>query len=75
MDPDQEAFVILVTTFFSSIEVHLDQKVRIAALITDKAPVAIPAEYLDFEDVFSEESAVLLPEHIEINMHAIDLEE
>ena len=28
-------------------EVHPDQEVQVATLIADKAPVAIPAEYLD----------------------------
>ena len=44
-------------------------------MIADKAPVAIPAEYLDFEDVFSKKSATVLPEHTEINTYVIDLEE
>ena len=44
-------------------------------MIADKAPVAIPAEYSDFKDVFSKESAAVLPEHTKINTHAINLEE
>ena len=75
LDLDQEAFVVHVATLFSSMEVHPDREVQVAALIADKAPVAIPAEYSDFEDVFSKESATVLPEHTEINTHAIDLEE
>ena len=74
LDPDQEAFVVHVATLSSSMEVHPD-RVQVAALIADEAPVAIPAEYSDFEDVFSKESAAVLPEHTEINTHAIDLEE
>ena len=75
LDPDQEAFMVHVATLFSSMEVHLDQKIQIAALIADKALVTIPVEYSDFEDVFFKESAMVLPEHTEINMHVIDLEE
>ena len=51
LDSDQEAFVVYVATFFSSMEVHPNREVQIGALIVDKAPVIIPAEYLDFEDV------------------------
>ena len=56
-------------------EVHADWKVQIAVLIADKTPITILAEYSDFEDVFSKESAAMLPEHTKINTHAIDLEE
>ena len=56
-------------------EVHPDREVQVAALIADEAPVAILADHLDFEDVFSKESAAVLPEYTEINTHAIDLEE
>ena len=73
LDLDQEAFMVYVATLFKSIEVHLDQKVQIAALIADKALITIPAEYLDFKNVFSKESAVVLPEYTEFNTHAINL--
>ena len=56
-------------------EVHPDREVQVVALIADEASVAILAEYSDFEDVFSKESAVVLLEHTEINTHTIDLEE
>ena len=67
--------MVHVATFFSSIEVHPDREVQVAALIADETPVAISAEYSDFEDMFSKESAAVFPKHIEINTHAIDLEE
>ena len=75
LDLDHEAFMLHVATFFNSMKVHLDWEVQIATLIADKTLVTIPAEYSDFEDVFSKESAVVLPEHTEINTNAIDLEE
>ena len=56
-------------------EIYPDREVQITALIANKAPTTVPAEYLDFEDVFFKESAAVLPEHIEINTHAITLEE
>ena len=74
LDLEQEIFVIHVTILFNLIDVHSDQKVQIAVLITDKAPITIPAEYSDFENMFSKKSAAVLSEHIEINNHTIDLE-
>ena len=56
-------------------EVNPDREVQIAALITDKAFVTISAEYLDFEDVFSKKSTVVLSEYTEINTYTINLEE
>ena len=54
---------------------HIDQKVQIVILIADKALYTILAEYLDFKDVFSKKSAIVLPEHTEINTYTINLEE
>ena len=73
LDPDQEDFVVHIATLFSSIEVYPDREVQIAALIADKAPITIPAEYSDFENVFSKKSAAVLPKYTEINTHAINL--
>lgn len=56
-------------------KVHLDGKIQITALIADKGFITVPAEYLDFADVFLKESAAVLREHIEINTYAIDLKE
>ena len=75
LDSEQKVFVIHVATLFLPIKVYPDWGVQIATLIADKAFVIIPAEYLDFKDVFSKEFAVMLSEHTEINTHVIDLEE
>lgn len=56
-------------------KVHLDCKVQIAALIADKARITVPAEYLDFADVFYKKFAAVRLKHTEINTDAIDLEE
>ena len=56
-----------------SIKVHPDHEVQIAALIINKAPITIPAEYSDFADVFSKKSVAVLTKHTEINTHGIDL--
>ena len=74
LDLNQEIFVVHVATLLSSMEVHPDQEVQIATLIVDKALVTIPAEYSDFENMFSKKSTVILPKYTEINTYAIDLE-
>ena len=53
--------------------IHLAQEVQISLLIAEK--VTVPAEYLDFADVFSKESAKVLPKSTKINKHAIKLED
>ena len=44
-------------------------------MIVEKIPTKVPAEYLDFADVFSPDLASELPEHTGINDHAIELVE
>ena len=44
-------------------------------MIADKASITVPAEYSDFKNVFTKESAAILPKHTKINIHAIDLKE
>ena len=74
LDQKQKAFVVYVATFFiKPRKMHPDHKVQIATLIADKASITVPAEYLDFIDVFSKESAAILPKYIEIITHAINL--
>ena len=46
---------------------------QIAFLLTKK--VKIPDKYSDFANVFLEEKALVLPECIELNEYAIDLED
>ena len=54
---------------------HPDWGVQTAAWISDKVYTTVLAECLDFEDVFSKKSAMVLPKHIEINSPTINLEE
>lgn len=42
-------------------------------MITDKAHIIIPVEYLDFTNIFSKKSAIVLLEYTMINKNAIDL--
>ena len=67
--------MVHVATLFNLMGVHPDREVQMAAFIADEAPVTIPAEYSDFKNMFFKESTTVLLEHIEINTHAIDLEE
>ena len=53
--------------------IHLARKAQIALLVAEE--VKIPTKYSDFLDVFSEEKALILPEGIEMNQHAIKLQE
>ena len=75
LDLEQEAFVVHVAAFSAKPAVHPDREAQITALIADDASVTVPAEYSDFADIFSKESAAVLPEDTEINTYAIDLEE
>ena len=55
--------------------VHSKKQAQVGALLFDKAPTKVPVEYSDYSNVFSAENAAELPENIEMNEHAIDLEE
>ena len=55
--------------------VHPFLRPQIFSLIAKAAPIKVPAEYLDFADVFSPDLASELPEHTEINNHTIELVE
>lgn len=76
MDLEQKAFIVHIATFFvEQMKVHPDRKNQIITLITNKALVIVLAKYLDFADVFSKKSAVVLSEYIKINIHTINIEE
>ena len=55
--------------------VHSERHAQVGALLFDKAPTKVPAEYSDYNDVFSAENAAELPENTRINEHVIELEE
>ena len=71
MDEHVEAFVVHVT-FLSTMATHPARKAQIASLIAEE--VKIPTNYSDFSDVFSEEKVLVLPEIIDLNQHAIELQ-
>ena len=76
LDPGHETFVVHVASLESLSQegdVHSSCRAQIAALVANEAPTSIPTEYSDFANVFSPELASKLPEHTEINDHAIKL--
>ena len=54
---------------------HLEKQAQVRAPLFDEAPIEIPAEYSDYNDVFSVENVAELLENTGMNKHAIELEE
>ena len=55
--------------------VHFKKQAWVRALLFDEALTEVPAEYCNYNDVFSAENAEELPENTGINKHAIELKE
>ena len=55
--------------------VHSERQAQVRALLFNKAPTKVLAEYSDYSDVFLVKNAVKLSENSGINEHAIKLEE
>ena len=75
LDSNEEVFVVHIATITLEIAIHLARQAQIDLLKVEETPATVPEEYLDYADVFSEKLAIVLPEHTEINTHAIDLKE
>ena len=56
-------------------QIQIEAKAQVKALIFNKASTAIPAKYSDYNNIFSAENAVELPENTRMNEHTIKLEE
>ena len=54
--------------------VHSEKQTKVGALLFDKAPIEVPAEYSDYSNVFSAKNVAKLPEYTKMNNHAIELE-
>ena len=67
--------MVYIDTITSKMTIYLERKAQISLLKAKEAPVSIPAKYLDFTNVFSEEIAAVLSKHTKINTNAINLEE
>ena len=76
LDVDSETFVVHVAIREQEeMLVHSKRQAQVGALLFDKAPTKVPAEYSDYSNVFSAENAAELPENTGMNEHAIELEE
>ena len=73
MDKNIEAFVVHVSFVGLRMTIYPAKEAQLAFLLAKK--VIVPAEYLDFADMFSEESTNVLSEQIGVNKHVIKLEE
>ena len=75
LDKNIEVFVVHVSFLSqeSKITIHPAQEAQIASLLAKE--ITVPAKYSDFADVFSKESAEVLPKRTKINEHAIKLED
>ena len=73
LDENFETFVVYVASLNLVPGIHPNRKTQISFLLTKK--VKIPNKYSDFTNILSKEKALVLPECIELNEHAIDLED
>ena len=72
LDKNFETFVVHIASLNLVPGIHPDRKAQIASLLNKE--VKILEEYLDFANIFLEEKALVLPECIKLNQHAINLE-
>ena len=76
LDVNSKMFVVhMAIRGQEEMPVHSKRQAQVGALLFDKAPTKVLAEYSDYSDVFSVENAAELPENTGINEHAIELEE
>ena len=54
---------------------HSKKQAQVGALLFDKAPIEVLAEYSNYNNVFSAENAAKLPKNTRINKYTIKLEE
>ena len=76
LDADSQTFVVHVAVRKrEEMAMDPDKKAQVGALLFDKAPIEVLAEYSDYNKVFLEENAAELPENTGINEHALKLKE
>ena len=84
LDADSETFIVhvairerekMVVNPGRKAQIKAQSGARVKALLFDKAPTEVPAEYSNYSNVFLAENAAELPENTGINEHAIKLEE
>ena len=82
MDADSEIFVVHVAIkkqekmpVHSEKQAQIQDKAQVKALLFDKAPTEVPAEYSNYSNVFLVENVAELPENTGMNKYAIELKE
>ena len=65
--------IVSPSSFPLELDVHPSRRPQISGLIAKEAPTKIPAEYLDFMDVFFLDLTSKLSKYTRINNHAIKL--
>ena len=76
LDVDSKMFVVYVAIRKQEeMPVHFKKQAQVGALLFDKAPIEVLVEYSNYSNVFPIKNAVELSKNIEINEHAIKLEE
>ena len=66
--------VATLKALLSGITIHLLQKAQIAVLKQNHASTQVLTKYSDFAKIFLADKTLVLPEQIELNKHAIELE-
>ena len=72
MNENVKVFIVYVSFLGLKMTIFSTRKAQLALLFAEK--VTVPSKYSDFDDMFSEESANVLPEQTGVNKHAIELE-
>ena len=76
LDIDSKTFVVhMIIWEQEEMPVHSKRQAQVEALLFNKAPTAVLAEYSNFNNVFLAENTAKLPENTGINKHTSKLEE
>ena len=73
---DSETFIMHVAIRKQEkMPMHAERQAQVGALLFDKAPTEVSAEYSDYSNVFLVENVAELLENTGINEHTIELEQ
>lgn len=67
-----EAFIVYINSLIAKMTIFLARKIQISLLLLEK--VNIPAQYLNFANMYLKKLAKVLPKYNKINKYAIKLE-
>ena len=75
LDTDSKTFVVhAAIREQKEMPMHFKKQAQVGALLFDEALTVVPAEYSDYNNIFSIENIAELPKNTMINDHAIKLE-